>query len=365
MAENRNRVIALVIPSLGPGGMERVMSELAGYFSMQSDLEVHLVLYGIKREVFYDLPENIVIHIPAFAFESSSRFRSTLKTLFFLRQKILRIKPYVVMSFGEYWNSFVLLSLVGLKYPVYVSDRCQPDKSLGLLHDILRRLLYRRAQGVIVQTEKAKEIYSAFLRLQQIRVIGNPIRSIDVTAVVQKENIVLTVGRLIQSKHHDELIRLFVAIGQPGWKLVIVGGDALKQQNMVRLQCLIDELGAGSIVELAGNRADVEHYYCKSRVFAFTSSSEGFPNVVGEAMAAGLPVVSFDCVAGPSDMLTDGVDGFLIPPFDYDLFKRKLELLMENKELREHMGEKARGNIGRYSLDGIGHVYHRLLVSLK
>jgi GalNAc-alpha-(1->4)-GalNAc-alpha-(1->3)-diNAcBac-PP-undecaprenol alpha-1,4-N-acetyl-D-galactosaminyltransferase len=363
MAENRKQVIALVIPSMGPGGMERVMSELAGYFSRQSDLDVHLVLYGINRDVFYALPQNIVIHKPDFVFDNSLRFRSTLETLLFLRKTISHLQPHVVMSFGEYWNSFVLLSLVGLNYPVYVSDRCQPDKSLGLLHDILRRLLYRRAQGVIVQTEKAKVIYSAFIRQQKIRVIGNPIRSRDVFAVVQKENIVLTVGRLIQSKHHDELIRLFVSIGQPGWKLVIVGGDALKQQNMLRLKCLIDELGAGSTVELAGNRADVEQYYYKSKIFAFTSSSEGFPNVIGEAMAAGLPVVSFDCVAGPSDMLTDGVDGFLVPLFDYVCFKRKLKLLMDNKEMSARMGEKARENIEQYSVDGIGHAYHRLLIS--
>lgn len=363
MAKNRKQVIALIIPSLGSGGMERVMSELAGYFSRKSDFEVHLVLYGKKRDVFYVLPESVIVHRPDFAFDGPTRFISTLKTILFLRRIISRIHPCVIMSFGEYWNSFVLLSLVGFKCSIHVSDRCQPDKSLGWLHDILRRLLYRRAHGVIVQTETAREIYSAFLRPQQLTVIGNPIRSIDVSAVAQKENIVLSVGRLIQSKHHDELIRLFVAIGKPDWKLVIVGGDALKQQNMARLQCLIDELGAGSIVELAGNRADVDHYYYKSRVFAFTSSSEGFPNVIGEAMAAGLPVVSLDCVAGPSDMLTDGVDGFLIPLFDYALFQRKLELLMDNKELREQMGEKARENIGKYSLSGIGQEYIRVLLS--
>ena len=65
-----------------------------------------------------------------------------------------------VLSFGEYWNSFVLIALFGLKYPVFVSDRCQPDKSLGKFHDLLRKNLYPKAAGIIAQTEKAEEIYS-------------------------------------------------------------------------------------------------------------------------------------------------------------------------------------------------------------
>jgi len=365
MAENRKQVIALVIPSMGPGGMERVMSELACYFSRQPDIIVHLVLYGINREQFYSVPSNIYIHQPSFTFNDRYRLLSTIKTSFFLRQIISKIKPDAILSFGEYWNSFVLLSLITSLYPIYISDRCKPDKSLGIIHDALRRLLYQRASGIIVQTEKARDIYLQFLAINKLTVIGNPIRRIAVSNGVQKKNIVLSVGRLIDTKHHDELIKLFVAIGKPGWELVIVGGEALKQKNMVRLQSLIDELGAENVVQLAGNQSNVDYFYQKSEIFAFTSSSEGFPNVVGEAMAAKLPVVSFDCVAGPSDMLTDGVDGFLIPLFDYALFQRKLELLMDNRELRIRMGDKARENIGRYSLDGIGHAYHKLLVSPK
>lgn len=355
--------ICLLIPSLHTGGMERVMSELAAYFCQKPDLEVHLVLYGINRDIFYTLPDNLIIHRPSFTFDNHKRLRHTLKTLWFLRATIRRLHPDSVLSFGEYWNNFVLLALYGLRYPVYVSDRCQPDKSLGRVQDRLRNLLYPKARGVIAQTIHAKRIYEAMYQHPRIAVIGNPIRSIAPQATVQREKMVLSVGRLIASKHHDELIRLFVRVRRPDWKLVIVGDDAIKQQNKRRLQALIEELGATDCVELAGKRSDVENFYLRSSIFAFTSSSEGFPNVIGEAQSAGLPVVAFDCIAGPSDMIQDGQNGFLVPLFNYALFAERLAALMDDAALREQLGQAAQQSIRTFSAAAIGEKFYTLLTN--
>lgn len=334
------------------------MSELAAYFCQKPDLEVHLVLYGINRDIFYTLPDNLIIHRPSFTFDNHKRLRHTLKTLWFLRATIRRLHPDSVLSFGEYWNNFVLLALYGLRYPVYVSDRCQPDKSLGRVQDSLRNLLYPKARGVIAQTIHAKRIYEAMYQHPRIAVIGNPIRSIAPQATVQREKMVLSVGRLIASKHHDELIRLFVQVRRPDWKLVIVGDDAIKQQNKRRLQALIEELGATGCVELAGKRSDVENFYLRSSIFAFTSSSEGFPNVIGEAQSAGLPVVAFDCIAGPSDMIQDGQNGFLVPLFNYALFAERLAALMDDAALREQLGQAAQQSIRQFSTAAIGEKFY-------
>lgn len=355
--------VCLVVHSLQAGGMERVMAELAGYFASRDRLQVHVVLYGINREIFYTLPGNVFVHKPQFVFRDEQRKLSSLRTMLYLRKKIAEIHPDAVLSFGEYWNSFVLLATVGMRYPVFVSDRSQPDKSLGKLQDRLRNILYPRATGVIAQSEKAKQIYQLMYRHNNIRVIGNPIRAISngVTASV-KENIVLMVGRLITSKHQDRLIELFVQINKPEWKLVIVGYDHLKQNHMERLQQLVADLDAKDKVVLAGKQFNVEEYYLKSKIFAFTSSSEGFPNVIGEAMSAGLPVVAFDCIAGPSELIRDNEDGFLIPLFNYELFREKLALLMDNEQLREKFGAAASVSIKRFSVDSIGEKFHSFLL---
>ncbi len=354
--------LALVIPSIGPGGMERVMAELAHYFCRQPDLEVHLVLYGKTREIFYSVPDNITVHTPHFKFNDNMKLWSTIKTILFIRRIVSSIKPNSVLSFGEYWNSLVLLSLYGMKYPVFISDRCQPDKKYGKIHDILRRFFYPGAKGIITQTQKAESIYRLLFKYSNIQTIGNPIHFIDTNTDIKKENIVLSVGRLIETKHHDQLIRTFIKINKPGWKLVIVGADALKQKNFSYLKELINELDANDRVILMGNRLDVDKFYLSSKIFAFTSSSEGFPNVIGEAMSAGLPVVSFDCMAGPSDMVIDGISGYLVPLFNYDLFSKKLELLIDNYQLCKDFGKNGKEYINKYSPELIGEKFQNFII---
>ena len=354
--------ICLVIHSLQAGGMERVMSELAGYFSSKGETELYLILYGITREIFYPLPERIIIHKPSFRFNNSWRLFYTIKTLIFLRITIKKIDPDSILSFGEYWNNFLLLSLFGLRYPAFVSDRSQPDKSLGCWHDKMRYWLYPRAKGLIFQTNKAKEIYLSKNRHGNIAIIGNPIRSINTTKsnVKQGKN-VLMIGRLIKTKHQDKLIEMFAKVNLPDWKLIIVGYDHLKQQNMERLKKLTAELGIENKVVFTGKQEKVGEIYLNSSIFAFTSSSEGFPNVIGEAMAAGLPVVAFDCVAGPSEMITDGYNGYLIPLFNYELFQSRLAELMVDENLRRRLGLNARESIKSFSSEKICDSFYKFI----
>ena len=359
--ETSSKIICLIIPSLGPGGMERVMSELANYFSNKSNVIVHLILYGIKRDIFYTINSNIVIHTPRFKFHNHCRVVSSLKTMLFLRKKVKGINPSTILSFGEYWNSFVLLSLLGLKFPVFVSDRCQPNKNLGRIHSSLRKWLYSYAKGIIAQTEKARQIYQSEFPKSNIRTIGNPIR--EITSIDKpKENIILSVGRLIETKNHNKLIEIFAKINDSNWKLVIVGGNAQKQNNLVRLQQLVQKLRLENQVVFTGNTPNVECYYLKSKIFAFTSSSEGFPNVIGEAQSAGLPTIAFDCVAGPSDMIEDGKNGYLIPLFEYSTYENKLKELMKNEELRRNFGENAKKSVRKFSIDAVGKSFYEFIL---
>ena len=355
--------LCLVIPSLQAGGMERVMSELAHYFAAREEIEVHLVLYGITREIFYPIPDNILISIPRFRFNNRWRLWCTIKTICFLRNEIKRIKPDSILSFGEYWNSFVLLSVLGLKYPVFVSDRSQPDKSLGWFHDTLRHVIYPTARGVICQTERAKEIFLSRNKHSNIVVIGNPIKDLKtISEPNQREKTVLMVGRLIKSKHQDKLIEMFAKVSLPDWKLIIVGYDHLKQHNMLRLKELARNLGVEQRVVFPGKQENVEAIYLKSLIFAFTSSSEGFPNAIGEAMSAGLPVVAFDCVAGPSEMITDGYNGFLVPLFDFRQFEERLAALMNDESLRARLGSNAKESIRKYSSETICKAFYKFVL---
>jgi GalNAc-alpha-(1->4)-GalNAc-alpha-(1->3)-diNAcBac-PP-undecaprenol alpha-1,4-N-acetyl-D-galactosaminyltransferase len=361
VTENK-KDICFVIHSLQAGGMERVMSELVNYFASNNKYNVHLVLYGIKRDVFYDVSNNIKIYRPSFDFDNSRRMLSTIKTHFFLRKTIKNINPSAALSFGERWNNMVLLSLFGTRISIYVSDRSQPDKSLGKFHDTLRKILYPKAKGIIVQTEKALSIYQRTYKHYNFKVIGNPIRPI-IEQDIKREKHILMVGRLIKSKQQDVLIEIFSKLHAPDWKLVLVGYDHLKQTNQRDWEALAKNLNVSDRVIFAGKQSDVERHYLSSSIFAFSSMSEGFPNVVGEAMSAELPVVSFDCIAGPSDLVVDGKNGFLIPLFDQDLFAEKLQLLIDKPELRKEMGKNSKTLIQKFELNYICAEFENFMLS--
>lgn len=358
----KQKTICLAIPSLKSGGMERVMSVLANEFAKKDGVVVHLLMFGKDCTIFYPISDSIIVHKPSFQFNNIVRTLSTIRTLFFIRKEIRKIKPDTVLSFGDYWNSLVLLSCFGLKYPVFVSDRGRPCVDSNKVQHYLRKYLYPRAAGVIAQTKKALEFYQTIYHNSNMAVIGNPINLIN-EPMAQREKIALSVGRLQHTKHFDRLIRIFANTVHDGWRLIIVGGDTMKQNNSQSLNQLIKDLQLQDCVELAGNQSNVNQYYLKSSIFAFTSSSEGFPNVIGEAMAAGLPVVSYDCVAGPSDMIEDGVNGYLVPVFDDELFKQRLKDLMDNTDKRLSMGEAAKKSIRKFESSIIADRFYNFITN--
>ncbi|WP_340106962.1 glycosyltransferase [Rhodohalobacter sp. 8-1] len=339
------------------------MSLLANDFASREKTEVHLLLIGIKRQISYPLNKSVIVHRPGFTFKNSRRTIDTFRTMKFLRKEVKAIDPDTVLSFGEMWNNLVLLSLVGLRYPIYVSDRSQPDKNLDWLHNYLRDKLYPLAAGYIAQTHKAKEICLKNCWNNNVEVIGNPVREIKKDPAIQKENIVLTVGRLIKTKNIDHLIEVFAKINHPDWKLVIVGGDAKNLNLSKELNELIKTLGMEEKIFLKGIQKDVDKYYNRSKIFAFTSSSEGFPNVVGEALSAGLPVVAYDGVAGLMDIVEDGVNGYLTTPLNKDQFKEKLKLLMNSKKLREEFSHKSYVKISAFKENEISEKYFDFITS--
>jgi GalNAc-alpha-(1->4)-GalNAc-alpha-(1->3)-diNAcBac-PP-undecaprenol alpha-1,4-N-acetyl-D-galactosaminyltransferase len=353
--------VALILPTLHAGGMERVMAELANYFESKKNIEVHFVLFGHQVKIFYQLNSNIIIHQSNIKSGKNIKIRTFINTIKFIRNTISQISPDAVLTFGTQWNNLVLLSLFLTKYRIFISDRGAPDRVYKFPQEHLKKILYPKASGIIAQTKTAESILKNRFPSASIKTIGNPIR--DIGKGKFKENFILSVGRLITSKHHDRLIEIFQKLNAPGWKLVIVGGNALKQNNLELIKDKINKSAFNERIILTGEKTNVEEFYRKSKIFAFTSSVEGFPNVVGEALSAGLPVVSYDCIAGPSDMIINGENGFLVPVFDDVQFQEKLQLLIDNEVLREKMESKAIEKIKKYSVESIGQQYLDFILS--
>lgn len=353
--------IILLLPSLHAGGMERVMAELANYFAENKDLRVHLILYGKKPELFYSVNNNIRLHVRKSSKADKSNILNFIEIFRYIRRTVRKISPDAILSFGTQWNNLVLLALSGLKYKVFISDRGSPERKYQFPQEHLKTFLYPLAAGIIAQTKIAEEMLRRRFPKQKIQTIDNPIRQIE--GFRRKENFILSVGRLINSKHHERLIKIFSQVAAPEWKLVIVGGNALKQSNFKKLQKSIHKLGLDKRVMLEGEKTNVEDYYLRSKIFAFTSSVEGFPNVIGEALSSGLPVVSYDCIAGPSEMIKNGYNGYLISVFDDKAFTKHLQILIDQEDLRKQMSLNSKQINRRFSVESIGDNYLNFLLS--
>lgn len=331
----KRKKFCLVIPTLAGGGMERIMSEFANYLA-NNNIDVWLILM-FRHEMFYKLDSRIKIIQPSL--KKRSNLTYALYLFPFLRIKIKNINPDVILSFGERYNSYVLLATLGLKIPIFISDRSSPYKRLSKLYFHMSKILYRKATGIIAQTTKAAE--NMFERLSgsyyNIKVIPNSLRQIEKNETTKKNQIV-ALGRLVREKRYDRLLDIMSRLKNQTWNLVIVGEGRMRPQ----IEQLIDDYHLGSRVILAGQQKNVDSYLSESKIYVLTSDIEGYPNALCEAMAHGLACISFDCVAGPGDIIDNERNGILVEDGNTEKFAKELDILIEDSNKRKILGEEAK-----------------------
>lgn len=350
-----NRIV-LVTADLSPGGAERVISTLANNFAQMPDLEVHLVCL-IQGKLFYSLDSKVSLHLPNFNYEFYPRYIAYIKVYFYLRHKLKKVKPQSYLSFGGRYNSLCILAGLGLKSKSFISDRSRPGISYGTLFDLLNRHLYPFAHGIIAQTNKAKHFHLSQFKHNNIKIIGNPISDFHDSSHTKK-NVILNVGRFIPSKNQKLLIDIFDEVNPENWELWFAGNGPLWDSSIKHA----NSLKSSDKIKFLGNTADMKSLYNTAKIFAFTSTSEGFPNALGEAMAAGCACVSYDCIAGPSDLIDDGNNGFLIPLNDKSLFKYRLNQMMQPEFDLNKMRTAAVESLKKFSIDVISRKTLKLLL---
>ena len=365
--DSKKDACALVVPSLVAGGLERVASELANYLCERKGLDVYIISLA-NIEPFYELAEGVTFIKPGP--KKKPAFSQAIRLISYVRGSIRTIRPIFVLSFGSKFNSFTLLSTLGLKTRIFVSDRSNPYRNStfnssadpyvvhdGFVHILAKWLLYRRAAGIIAQTEKAKVIDSKFLNHANIRVIPNPVKALGSAADIPRQNIILNVGRFTELKNQAFLVNAFHEIGNYNWKLVLLG----KGPCQAPVKDLVERLGISSNVEFIDETRDIGSVYRMAKIFAFTSLSEGFPNALAEALGAPVASIAFDCVCGPSELIKHGEDGILINVGDDDSYIKGLAALMNDESLRARLEDQAVRKMRRFRPEVICEEYYKFL----
>jgi glycosyltransferase involved in cell wall biosynthesis len=359
--------IALFISSLQNGGAERVMSNMANYWSAK-DFDIDLYTYdppGTKP--FYQLNQSvnyIPLNLQTLSINRAMAYFENMKRIMGIRRTIKQSKPDVIISFLDMTNIFVLASTRGLGIPVIVSERSNPFiLSPGNKWDWIRHKIYPYANAVVVQSKYIQTYFHENLH-KIIHVIPNPVinpTNISTSEYSLKQPSIVSVGRLAKEKAFDKLIRAFSSVAKKydNINLTIFGdGD-----SRTELESLIHELQLDQRVFLPGRVNHVHAAIQHGEMFVLTSKFEGFPNALCEAMAVGLPVVATECPGGVHDIIREGIDGFIVAKDDEQALADKMMHLIENDELRLEMSNNCRTITERYKESKIMDMWESLIAT--
>ena len=340
--------IAFIISSLGSGGAERVLSLMANYWAHKNYSIIVITLDNSAP--FYLLEDRVKLEPLSLLKNSVSVFSAianNITRIKIIKKKLIETDPDIVISFMTETNILSTISSKFINKPIIIAERISYDYLKSRVWVSLRKLVYRFSNALIVQTRYDKEKYN---RLSNTFVINNPLNFKNIIRNDPRdEKIILAVGRLNRQKGFDRLIEAFSHLDKKGWKLVIIG-EGCERSN---LEKLIFDLNLKDYISMPGRTKEIEKWYKKASVFVLSSRNEGFPNVLCEAMAYGCACVSFDCISGPNEIITDKIDGYLIKNGDVDALSAKMDFLINNPEERRRIGKEAMKISDRLNIDSI------------
>ena len=376
------------------GGLERVTAVKANWLA-EHGYEVYLVTSGhAGRPSYYPLHPSVKHIDLGLCYEvpgAISRFEAYRRNLpkyrkhkELLEQLFAEIRPDIAVAAGWHEGTFLYQLKDGSKkiiehhiwrnanfalYSLYLKQMSHVTllrrvKS-GLLVLWNRWLTYKQGRydqkfdRLVVLTEEDKTYCT---HCPTTSVIPNPITAPSSEVSPLSDKVILAVGRLDNQKNFPGLIDIWALIAKdyPDWKLRIVGVG----YTDTRILQKVKEYSLEGQFELCPFTNNVQEHYLSSSIFTMTSDFEGFGLVLVEAESMGLPLVSYACPCGPRDIIRDGQDGFLVERGDMKTFAARLRQLIEDEELRRRMGQAAKVNSQRFSLDNVMKQWEALFAEL-
>lgn len=353
--------LLIYIHSLENGGAERVVSNLANYWA-SIGWDITVVTVAPNKTDFYVLApgvRRICLGLTGNSRNVLAGFWRTARRAQALRRVLRRVQPDVALSAMHTANVILALAARGLPAlrTIGSEHNFPPKAPMGVIWETMRRHAYGRLAAVVALTQECADWLASNSYARRILVIPNPVawplssnepRISPAACCPSGRQILLGVGRLSEEKNFSALIDIFsrLAPRHPGWDLVILGEGSLRGALTSQVQAA----GLERRIFLPGSVGNIGDWYERAALYAMSSHFEGFPNTLVEAMAYGLPAVSFDCDTGPRDIIRHDVDGFLVPPGDTDGMESALGKLMLDEQLRASFGFRANEARERFSM---------------
>lgn len=376
------KIIYCICSIYNPGGMERVLLNKATYLAERMNWEVVVVTTDQQGKApFYPFPKQIRLFDLDINYSVDNNQPAFTKITGYLRRRKLHRKRLTELLMKE--QADIVVSLYPSESSFIPSIQDGSKKVLELHYCKFFRLQYNRTGllGAIDrwrtrQDEQIVRRFDKFVVLTQedkgywgnlpnIEVIPNAAMFISDVHSDCTAKRVLAVGRLDYQKGFDRLIQAWALVQQDrrfaDWQLDIFGQGEWKDM----LEKLIQEKGLTQTAHINRPTNAIGKEYSRSALLAMSSHYEGFPMVMIEAMACGLPVVTFDYKCGPRDIIDDGMNGLLVKEGDIEGLASALIKIMENDILRQQMSHQARKVTEQYSEEVVMQQWLSLFSSLK
>jgi len=336
--------ILCVVANTGGGGAEKVAALLADEWSKTG--KVRIATFERHQREYPTVAEILDLQC-GFAPGMHMKLLRLLQRLVRLRQVLVRTKPSRIVSFTEGPNIVTLLAAIsmGRLNSTTISVHADP-KFWSPEHRLLCRLLYRIAPKIVVGAGGIKKYLcdEIGIKPERVVVIPNPIpiqsaRVEPMPELSEGRPFILGVGRLEYEKGFDLLIRAFASSGINSEFILRLVGDGSKKNDLINL---CQALGVRDKVVFHGWQTDVGPFYFAAKGLVVPSRTEAFGNVIVEAMAAGCPIVAFDCDYGPREIITHNQTGFLVNRMSVEALAAGLKNLSAESEGMPLMIKKAR-----------------------
>ncbi|TGN39938.1 glycosyltransferase family 4 protein [Marinobacter confluentis] len=371
MAPEIPRRILFLVSSMQGGGAERVAALLSNHWAAQGHQVTLMPTFSGRGECLYSLDERVRLEYLADRVGGSKRSPlNKLRRFIELRCVIRETAPHVILSFLSHVNIAAIVAAQGLGVPVVVSERTYPPSGqLSILLNNFRKWTYPLANAVVMQTEQGRDWLATSCPRAKAYAIPNPVvyplpvgnPLLDPGTIVRPERkIILGVGRLSEEKGFPCLVDAYCRLANKftDWDLILLGEGPERE----KLEQQVKRLGLESRVYMPGRVGNLADWYERSSFYVMSSHFEGFPNTLVEAMAHGLPAVSFDCSTGPGDIIRHGIDGLLIPPVDgVPALCFAMEHLIQNGTWRKELAEAAKLVRRRFSMSRVAEEWDSVL----
>lgn len=363
--------LLIYIHSLENGGAERVVSNLANHWAAIG-WQLTIVTVATRASDFYMLDpavERVCLDLADSRPNLLAGVVRTVRRVRGLRSVLLAVRPEVAISAMHTANVVLAAAARGMPGLCTIgSEHNFPPKApMGILWETMRRHAYGRLSAVVALTQECAHWLALHTGARSVVVIPNAVtwplpahapRVDPRTCCAPDRHVLLGVGRLSLEKNFAALVGAFgvLASRHAEWDLVILG----EGPRRAALEAQVRDAGLQGRVFLPGRVGNPGEWYSHAALYAMSSDFEGFPNTLVEAMACGLPAVSFDCDTGPRDIIRHGLDGLLVPAGQAALFGAALDLLMGNDDLRRAFASRATQVRERFSMTKVAAMWEAL-----